>query len=94
MAFFIGLGKFTEQGVKNIKEVAENAPNVIAALPGGTKVHSMYVTQGQYDLVTIIEAPDAEAALKATVGVSMRGNTRWETLPAVTMDRFRELISG
>lgn len=94
MAFFVALGRFTDQGIKNVKEVADNTPNIVAALPAGTKVHSMYVTQGQYDLVVIMEAPDAEAALKGVAAVSQRGNTRWETMSAVTMDRFRELLQS
>lgn len=54
----------------------------------------MYVTQGQYDVVVTMEAPPAEAALKGVAAVSMRGDTRWETMSAVTVHRFRELLQS
>ncbi|MGI8970926.1 MAG: GYD domain-containing protein [Dehalococcoidia bacterium] len=94
MPLFINLGKFTDQGLKNIKQVEDNSQNVVAALPAGTKVHGIYVPQGQYDLVVISESPDAETDLKGTAALSANDNTRWETMSAVTMDRFRELLQS
>lgn len=94
MALFVALGRFTEQGLKNIKEYPAIAHAVVQALPSEVKLIGPYVTQGRYDVVAVIECPSQEAALLLVAQMSAQGNTRWETMPAVTLDRFGELMAA
>ena len=59
MAHFIILWKFTEQGIRAVKDSvkrSETYKNSIEKAEG--KLVSTYYTLGQYDGVSIVEAPD------------------------------------
>ena len=59
MAHFIILWKFTEQGIRAVKDSvkrSETYKNNIEKAEG--KLVSTYYTLGQYDGVSIVEAPD------------------------------------
>src|SRR5206468_12256719 len=60
---FIVLGNFTDQGIRNVKETTKRAEAFKAAAKKvGANVKELYWTMGQYDLVTVVEAPDDETA--------------------------------
>lgn len=91
MPTFIRLVNLTEQGARNIN----NLPKMIELTQSvmqkhHTKVVNIYTTLGNYDLVTIIEAPDAMAAAKVSAEIAAQGNFRAETLAAVTVEEFIE----
>ncbi len=91
MPTFIRLINLTEQGAKNINELPkliELAQSVMEKHK--TKVVNLYTTLGNYDLVAIIEAPNAMAAAKVSAEIASQGNFRAETLPAVTIEEFIE----
>ncbi|KPK47039.1 MAG: GYD family protein [Dehalococcoidia bacterium SM23_28_2] len=95
MATYVSLIRFTDQGVRNVKDVAER----IAAAEKlfervGARLSELYMTMGPYDYVGIIEAPDDETATKAALAVSSLGNVRTETMRAYTRPEIRKLISG
>lgn len=48
----------------------------------GIKLESILYTQGPYDFVDVIEAPDAEAALAFSVWYARQGFGRITTMPA------------
>lgn len=91
MPTFIRLVNLTEQGAKNM----DNLPKMIQDTKkvmerNNTKVISLYTTLGNYDLVAIIEAPDAKTAAKVSAQIAAQGNFRAETLAAVTVEEFME----
>ena len=83
MATYVTLINFTEQGVKNIKDTANRASHYkdLAAKLGCT-IKEIYWTQGQYDVVSIVEAPDDAAATALSMSVGKLGNIRTQTLRA------------
>jgi uncharacterized protein with GYD domain len=91
VAFFVTLGRFTDQGLRNIKDY----PSLSTAV-GQTNVvkGDLFVTQGRYDLVGVIECASQEDALQLVAQNSAQGNVRWETMPAVTIERFGELMAA
>lgn len=94
MPMFIILGRFTDEGVKDVSGwVAAFEQNRARGDALGLKLHDMYLTQGQYDYVVIVEAPDAESMLKQTFGVAGTGRGRSETLRAYTIDEVRGLLA-
>ncbi len=93
MPVFIRLAKLTEQGVKNIKDLPkmlEEAKKIME--DNNSKLLAAYTTLGNYDLVAIIEAPDAHTAAKVSALIAAKGNFRAETLAAVPVQEFIESL--
>ena len=91
MPKFIRLVNLTEQGAKNM----DNLPKMIDEARSvmrkhNTKVIDLYFTLGNYDVVAVIDAPDAITAAKVSAQIAAQGNLRAETLAAVTMAEFME----
>ena len=83
MPRYIVLYKFTDQGAKNIRSTVERAKTHQAECERlGFKILDMYWTQGQYDVVVIMEAPDEEMMIAGLLNASASGNIRSETLRA------------
>src|SRR5215831_2010469 len=83
MTTYVSLLKFTDQGVRNAKDTVQRAGAFRSDLERrGVKLLSIYWTQGQYDLVTMIQAPDDQTAMAALLAVAGLGNVRTETLRA------------
>ena len=95
MATYVTLLRYTEQGLKNIKESPsrlEKAKQSIRALGGELK--SFHLVQGRYDAVVISEAPNDEVATRFALATGAQGNVRTETMRAYTEEEYRKLISG
>ena len=95
MATYIALGRYTQQGIQNIKEgpARTNAARKnVEAL--GAEFKAFYLVMGQYDFVVIIEAPDDKAAAKLALATASEGNVRIETLRAFTEDEYREIVAS
>ncbi len=83
MATFIALVNFTEQGLRNIKDTPQRAKAFQEmAIKCGAKVKDLYWTQGPYDVITIVEAPDETIISALMLSVSALGNVRGQTLRA------------
>ena len=59
----------------------------------GLKIHQSLFTTGRYDSVSIIEAPNEQAALAAMLGSVAGGTICWETLHAYTVDEIEKAVS-
>ncbi len=93
MPMFITLGKLTEKGIENIRSWPEGVRVAIArAEQQGIKVHGYYVTEGQYDIVAIVEVPDEQTGLIGLLGNLSAGYVRTETLRAHTLDEVDQAI--
>ena len=95
MATYIALGRYTQQGIQNIKEGPARtsaAKKNVQALGGEFK--AFYIVMGQYDFVTIIDVPDDETAAKFALATAAEGNVRIETLRAFTEDEYREIAGS
>ena len=93
MATFIVLGKFTDQGAKNIQNLRQSVEgNMARGQQLGVKIQGWYLTQGSYDIVVVAEAPDAETMLAQAAGVAGTGSTRTETLRAFTLDEAEQVL--
>jgi len=54
---------------------------------------SMYVLLGEKDLVFIVNFPEIEQAIKASVALSKLTGISFTTLPAVSVEEFDKMIS-
>ena len=83
MAKYVVLLNWTDQGIRAAKETtqrAEQARRVIEQMGG--RMDTIYWTQGRYDLVAVVEAPDDETATAMLLRAGMQGAVRTETLRA------------
>lgn len=83
MPVYIVLGTYTEQGVRNIKNVANlrQAAEQWTASKGG-RVLGNYTTLGPYDFVFIVELPSPAVVLEGAFTFGSQGEVRTQTLLA------------
>jgi uncharacterized protein with GYD domain len=90
---YVVLYKFTDEGAKNIKETVQRSREARAESERrGFKMQGVYWTQGQYDIVAIVEAPDEESMMAGLLNVQGAGNVRSETLRAFTEQEMESAI--
>lgn len=95
MPTFVILINWTEEGIKNVKESPNRLDAAKAAFKAaGAELKEFYLVQGQYDMVIIIEGPDAETAAKLSLAIGSAGAIRTETLRAFTEDEYRKIIAA
>jgi uncharacterized protein with GYD domain len=93
MPTFVSLVTLTDQGVKNIKESPQRFEAFKAmAEQAGIKIESVYYTQGQYDMVTIMEGSDETTMVSFLKLVSL-GNARTQTMRAFSVEEMKGFIS-
>jgi uncharacterized protein with GYD domain len=95
VATYIILGKYTEQGIRNIKQSPQRIDTVRSAMEAaGGKMPGFYLTMGQYDFVAISEAPDSETFARVLLSVASSGNVSTETLTAFPEEDYRRIIAS
>ena len=94
MAHYVVLVNWTDQGVRTAAETVQRADQVRQMVEqlGGT-LHTLLWTQGRYDLVGIIEAPDDETAAAIGLRSASQGATRSETLRAFTAEEMQAVLA-
>jgi uncharacterized protein with GYD domain len=93
MNTYITLMKMTGQGIKSVKEAPKRAEEGIKAFEKmGGKVLGFYATLGEYDYVSIGEAPNDEAATAFSLALGSLGNVRTMSLRAFTLKEFTEIV--
>ena len=95
MPSYLSLISWTDQGVRNVKDGAarlDAAKKVFEA--GGGRLIFFYMLMGQYDLATLIEMPNDEAATKALLSLGAAGNIRSTTMKAFTEDEYRTIVGS
>jgi uncharacterized protein with GYD domain len=94
MATYLVLGQFTDQGIRNVKETTRRADAFKAmAEKAGAAIKDVYWTLGQYDVATIVEAPDDATVNALLVSVGALGNIRTQTLRAFSSDEMRQILA-
>ena len=83
MVTYVVLANFTDQGIRNAKDSPKRAEAFKKmAETFGVAVKELFWTQGRYDVVTIIEAPDELSAMALNLNLGALGNVRTESLRA------------
>lgn len=94
MATYVSLLKWTEQGIKSIKETVNRVRQAEQAVEkaGGRLVTVLY-TQGEYDLVAIYEWPDDETANAFFLTLAATGNVTSRTTRAYSPEEMERILS-
>jgi uncharacterized protein with GYD domain len=94
MITYVALVKFTDQGIRNAKDTLKRADAFKdMAKKLGVTVRETFWTQGQYDIVTIIEAPDEVSGTALNMSLCALGNVRTQTLRAFSANEMKPIIA-
>ena len=89
MATFVMLTNLTPEGVQTLK----NNPNRVQEVNKeveqlGVTVKEQWATLGQYDFITIVEAPDEKTMAKVSVELGSRGTMSSQSLAAIPAEEL------
>ena len=95
MPTYVVLYNFTDEGLKNAKDTVKRARESRAENERrGFKVQGLYWTQGPYDLVAIVEAPDENAMMAGLLNVAGAGNVRSQTMRAFSEAEMEAIVAN
>jgi uncharacterized protein with GYD domain len=90
---YIMLTRLTSDGVKTIKDNPSRVQEVNKEVEQiGVKVISQWATLGEYDFITVVEAPDEKTMAKLSIEMGSRGSVMNETLTAIDAEEFTSFL--
>jgi uncharacterized protein with GYD domain len=93
MQTYIFLVRFTEQGMRNIKDTINRADAVKQmAVKAGVTVKVLCWTMGRYDVIAVFEAPDDESATALSFSASSLGSVRTEILRGFSFEEMTRIL--
>ncbi len=94
MPIYIMISTLTDEGRKTIKKHPERIEEVNREIENmGAKVLAQYALLGQYDFITILDAPSNESIARISIEMGSRGTVQIMTLPAMPVEEFIEKMS-
>ncbi len=89
MAHYVMLSTLTDEGRKTLKKNPERIQEVNKEVEAmGAKILVQYAMLGEYDFVTIMEAPDNMTIARISVELGSRGTMHAVTMAAISVDEF------
>jgi uncharacterized protein with GYD domain len=90
---YIMLTNLTSDGVKTLKDNPSRVHEVTKEVEQlGVKVINQWATLGEYDFVSVVEAPDEKTMAKLSVEMGSRGTVQNETLTAIEAEEFTKSL--
>lgn len=93
MGTYVVFTKLTPQGRKNLQANPDRLHEVTRQAERlGAKIVQQFATIGQHDFMTVIEAEDNATVARIGAELSGLGTMKMQTLPAIKIDRFQQLL--
>ena len=94
MAIFLIMGKFTQQGNKNLKQTTTRSEK-FREIAGkfGVKVRDIFWLMGEYDVVNIVEADEVKSISALLFELGTWGNVTTTTFRAYTKEEMEEIFN-
>jgi|SRR5688572_18584462 uncharacterized protein with GYD domain len=93
MASYIVLGKFSDQGIRSVKDTTKRADAFKAmAKKAGVTVKDLYWTLGQFDVITVVDAPDDAALAALLLSAGALGNLHTQSLRAFSAEEMSTIV--
>ncbi len=93
MPIYILLSRLSQQGVATLKSNPDRLREVNHDIEElGAKVLHQWATLGDFDFVSVVEAPGTATMARISVALGARGSTKIQTLPALTIDELLETL--
>lgn len=93
MGYYIILGNYTEQGIKNVKDSPKRDEEARRMIEKAGGKMQLYYTMGEHDFVAIIELPSDEEVARFLLQVGRAGNVRTKTLKAWSESEIHKVMS-
>lgn len=95
MTKFVMLSTLGPDGYARLRDSPGRLREVNADVEAmGVKVLQQYAVLGQFDFITILDAPDEQTMAKVATTLSARGTLKTVTLTAIEVDEFIETLGG
>jgi uncharacterized protein with GYD domain len=95
MGKYVLLLRWTDQGIKNVKDTIKRAESFKAYLEKkGGKLDDIFYTFGKYDAIITAELPSDESAMSVSLSTGALGNVRITTLKAFSLDETKKIIDS
>jgi uncharacterized protein with GYD domain len=89
MPTYIMMCTLTPDGVETVKNNPQRILEVNAEVQQlGATVKAQWATLGEFDFISIVEAPDEKTMARVSLELGSRGTGRYETLAAIPIDDF------
>ena len=93
MATYVTLAKFTEQGLRNIKDTVKRSEAVRkAAADAGGSIKEILWLEGEYDILLVSESSDEILATAQRLSAAKAGNIRTKTMRAYTAEEMTKIL--
>jgi uncharacterized protein with GYD domain len=94
MAGYIVLQKFTPQGIAKLKELPEIVKGLRASLAkDGIKLVGWWMLMGEYDAVSIVDAPDDQIVAARVLRTAMHGLVTTQTMRAFSEEEMVQVLA-
>ena len=93
MVHFIVLGKWTEQGIRNVRDAPKRIEGTRSMMEQAGGKMQLYYTMGEYDFAMVVEVPNDDAMIKILLQLGSLGNVRTQTLKAWSESEGAKVIS-
>ena len=95
MPTYVLLSTLTPEGRQTLHKNPDRLEEVKREIAEfGCTVVAQYALLGQYDFLTIVDAPDNETVAHLSVDLGSRGTVNITTLAAIPTAEFREKLKG
>ena len=85
---------FTDQGIRAIKDAPKRAQAARdLAKKVGVEIKHLYLTSGESDLVSFVEAPNGDNVAKFVLALGSLGNVGTRTARVWSADEYMKLVS-
>jgi uncharacterized protein with GYD domain len=94
MPIYVGLVNWTDQGTKEFRGSVQRANGFRELVEqAGGRVRETIWIMGEYDFITVFEAPDDETAAALVLRVAAAGNVHTKTMRAFDADQMTDIIA-
>ena len=94
MARYISLIRFTDQGLRNIKEtIKRHEASMGEAEKMGMKIIDAFWKMGAYEVVVLLDAPDDETMSAFALKVSLLGSVKTHTMRAFRRKEMESVLA-
>ena len=91
---YVVLINFTGQGIRTISDWPDRVDKARQAIEKAGGSLQVFLTMGDYDVVSIVELPNDEVAASVLLSLGRLGNLRSTTLKAFPEEEARRIIQG
>ncbi len=93
MPVYVTLYKFTEQGIRNMKDSPKRVEKLKEEFKkAGANIKEFYALMGQYDTMIIAEAPNEEVITKLNLMIDATGNVTSQTMRAFSENDWKKMV--